>query len=149
MKKKFYAPLLIAFTAMLTFTACNDDKEDTFLLRTQEYEIVGVDGSGISGKVTFTEDNNGKTEILIELTGTTTSTNPAFVRFNSAEDGGTVALTLEACECAVSHTIVSKLDGGTAIDYDGLLKLNGHISIHQSVNDDTIIGVANIGSNAE
>ena len=140
--KRFPYLLLV----LIIFTNCKKDDVDSVLLQSTVYQLNAVDGSGVTGKATFTEDSNGTTEVLIELTGSTTSDNPAFIRFNSTTEGGTIALTLTSCTCSVSHTVVSKLDGGTSISYDGLLKLDGHISIHDGTN--TIVSVADIGSNS-
>ena len=138
--------LLIAL-ALVIFTACEEEQPTEGILRSTEYTLSEVGGSGITGKATFTEDVEGATEVLIELAGSTTAVNPAFIRFNSAAEGGSVALTLTVCECSVSHTLVKKLDGGTSISYNDLLQLDGHITIHASETDDTIVAVADIGTN--
>lgn len=146
MKSSPYFFITIAFVML---TACKKDDVNTVILRSTEYQLVPVAGSNVTGTATFTEDSNKATEVLIELTGSSTATHPAYIRFNSGSEGGTIALTLKACECAVSHTVVSKLDDGTTISYDGLLKLDGHISIHESAADmGTIVAVADIGANA-
>lgn len=148
MKMKGSTFFLFLLTAVL-MTSCSKDEENTEILNSTEYQLMAVDGSGVTGKATFTKDSNGTTEVLIKLNGSSTSVNPAFIRFNSAAEGGPVALTLTSCECSEGHTVVSKLDNGNSISYEGLLQLDGHISIHKSPNDlDTIVAVANIGANA-
>ena len=147
MKNFYYA---FALVALVIFTDCKKDDVESVVLRSKEYSLNAVGNSGVTGKVTFTEDSNGTTEVLIELTGSDTSKNPAFIRFNGSTEGGAIALTLTSCECSVGHTVVSKLDGGTSISYDGLLKLDGHVSVHGGPKDLlTIVAVANIGTNAE
>ncbi|MCP4976539.1 MAG: hypothetical protein GY931_10295, partial [Maribacter sp.] len=74
-----------------------------------------------------------------------TSTNPAYIRYNSAAEGGNIALSLEACTCSVSNTTITKPDNANPITYEGLLSLNGHVTI---LDGDQIIAVADIGSNA-
>jgi hypothetical protein len=143
------SPYLILVFAIILFTGCSKDEESPVLPKSTEYQLTSMNDSGVTGKATFTDDGQGKTEVLIELTGTTTAVHPADIRFNSAEEGGPVALTLKSCECSVGHTVVTKLDTGTPISYAGLLKLDGHISIHESPgNMGTIVAVANIGLNA-
>ncbi|MGB5781084.1 MAG: hypothetical protein WBM42_04370, partial [Eudoraea sp.] len=69
--------------------------------------------------------------------------------FNSAVEGGPIAITLEPCTCAVSTTVVTQLDDGTPIDFDKLLNLDGHVSIQNSPSNDEIIAVVDIGINAD
>lgn len=146
MKRSPYFLLLMVF--ILSY-GCKKDDVTGLILHSVEFPIVSVGDSNVQGMATFTEDTNGTTEVLIQLDGTSTSVYPAFIRFNDANEGGSVALTLTSCECNVSHTVVTKLDNGNAISYDDLIILNGHISIHlSSSNLETIVAVANIGSNA-
>ena len=143
------SPYVVVVLALLIFSGCKKDDVNTVILRSTEYQLSDIDGSGVTGIATFTEDSNGTTEVLIELIGSSTAKNPAFIRFNSASEGGSIALTLTSCECSVSHTVVSKLDDGTTISYDGLLKLDGHVSIHGGENNsEIIVSVTNIGANA-
>ena len=129
-------------------SSCKKDNVDTVILQSKVYQLIATTESNITGTATFTEDSNGSTFILIELEGSNTTEHPAFIRFNNAEEGGTVAITLTECTCSVSETLVTKLDGGTSIDFDGLLKLDGHITIHESPEDiDTIVSTVNIGIN--
>ncbi len=139
--------LLILACLTVIISGCSKDDVSSVILSRVDYDIVDTNGQSI-GTATFTEDSNKATEVLIELTGSSTSTHPAFIRYNSAAEGGPVALTLKACECSVSHTVVSKLDNGPSITFDGLLILDGHISIQQSATDPTVIATANIGSNS-
>ncbi|MBT8315901.1 MAG: hypothetical protein KJP26_15700, partial [Maribacter sp.] len=63
-----------------------------------------------------------------------------------AAEGGDVAITLNACQCSISDTTITQLDNGNPITYEGLLSLNGHITILDNSNN--IIAVADIGANA-
>ncbi len=146
MKKSSSLLLVLAFALILG--SCKKDSVDTVILQSKVYQLNAMAGSNITGTATFTEDSEGKTTVLIELEGTNTTEHPAFIRYNDASEGGPVAITLNECTCSVSETVVSKLDGGASINYDGLLKLDGHITIHESPEDlETIVSVANIGSN--
>ena len=104
---------LTIFVLVLTliFSSCNkDDVEKAVILQSVEYSIYDISNSNISGLATFTQEDNGSTHVLIELEGAFTSENPAFIRFNSAAEGGLVAITLRACECAISNTTITQLD---------------------------------------
>jgi len=137
--------LALAFT--LVFTSCNkDDAATAVILQEVTYTIFDVANSGVSGKATFTQEDNGSTHVLIELDNSNTTTNPAYINFNSAAEGGDIAITLKACECLISNTTITTFDNGNTITYEGLINLNGHITILDENNN--IIAVADIGSNA-
>lgn len=140
---------ILALTCTLFFISCKkDDVTQAVIMQSNEYTIYDVSGSNITGKATFTQEDNGSTHVLIELVGSSTAENPAFIRYNSASEGGDVAITLKACECLISNTTVTKFDNGTPITYEGLLQLNGHITIHDGNNQSSILAVADIGSNS-
>ena len=146
MKKS--SSLLLIIACVLVLGGCKKDNVDTVILQSKVYQLNAVAGSNITGTATFTEDNEGKTTVLIELEGSNTTEHPAYIRYKSASEGGPIAITLKKCTCSISETVVSKLDGGASINYDGLLKLDGHIAIYESPEDlETIVSVANIGSN--
>jgi len=144
------SPLFLLLICAFIFTSCSkDDAAKAVILQSVEYSIYDISSSNISGKATFTQEDNGSTHVLIELQGAFTSENPAFIRFNSAAEGGEVAITLDACHCAISNTTIKKLDNGNPITYEGLINLNGHITIHTGVGSQSpIAAVADIGSNA-
>lgn len=149
MKMKSSLNILILACALI-FTNCKKDDVTAVILQSVEYNIYDVAGSGITGKATFTQEDNGSTHVLIELDGADTSTNPAFIRFNTAAQSGDVAITLAACTCSISNTTITKFDNGNPITYEGLLNLNGHITIHESNNlNSVIVAVADIGMNGK
>lgn len=142
--------LLVLFVCMVILVGCKKDnnKADTDIAQSKIYQLHAMGGSNITGTATFVEEVSGKTKILLKLEGSTTDVHPAFIRYNSASEGGDVAITLKKCTCSVGETTVSTLDNGEAIDYDGLLQLNGHISIAKSPQDlETVVSTANIGAN--
>lgn len=138
---------IIALAFTLIFTSCNkDDAAKAVILQQTEFVIYDVANSGISGKATFTQEDNGSTHVLIELANSDTETNPAFINFNSAAEGGDIAITLKVCECLISNTTITKFDNGNTITYEGLVSLNGHITILDNLGN--IVAVADIGANA-
>jgi len=142
------SPLIICSMILtLIFTSCKKDDVDTVVLQETVYQLTTLNSSGVNGTATFTENSDGTTYILIELQGSNTSEHPAFIRYNTYEEGGANAITLKDCTCLISETVVTKLDGGTSINYDGLLKFDGHVIILASKDDDTAVAVANIGRN--
>ncbi len=149
------APYFVMFIALTVLSSCGSDDSieptgiNEIIVDEQVYNLMAVNGSEITGTATFTRDSNGNTTILIELANTNTEEHPAYLRFNSATEGGPIAITLEPCTCTVSTTVVTQLDDGTPIDFDKLLNLDGHISIHESItNPDVIVATIDIGINA-
>ena len=148
------APYFLLFIALTILSSCGKDDNieptgvNEIIVDQKDYSLISANNSGITGKATFTRDSNDNTTILIELTNTNTEEHPANVRFNSASEGGPVAITLEPCTCAVSTTVVTQLDDGTPIDFDKLLNLDGHVSIQESsANPDVVVATADIGIN--
>ena len=139
-----------ALLCVFLVLSCNDDDvTEAVILQSVEYPIYDISGSNISGTATFTQEDNGSTHVLIELVGAYTSENPAYIRYNSAAEGGTVAITLMTCECAISNTSITQLNNGSSISYDGLTHLDGHITIHNGQGSTApIVAVADIGANA-
>ncbi len=138
---------ILALVLTLVFTSCKkDDAATAVILQSVEYNIYDVASSGITGTATLTQEDNGSTHVLIELNGADTSTNPAYIHFNSAADGGNIAITLVACECSISNTTVSHFDSGNPITYEGLVNLDGHVTIRDE--NGNIAAVADIGSNS-
>ena len=148
------APYFLLFIALTILSSCGKDDNieptgvNEIIVDQIDYNLIAVNNSGITGKATFTRDSNDNTTILIELVNTNTDEHPAYVNFNSAVEGGPVAITLEPCTCAISTTVVTQLDDGTPIDFDKLLNLDGHVSIQNSPSNDEIIAVVDIGINA-
>jgi len=149
------APFLVLLLMLFFLSSCGSDDNiepaavNEIIIDQVEYQLTAINNSGVTGVATFTRDSNFNTTILIRLNNTTTDEHPAYIRFNSASEGGEVAITLTVCTCAEGTTIVTKLDDGTPIDFDGLIKLDGHVSIQESsANPDVVIAVADIGSNA-
>ena len=149
------APYFLLFTALAILSSCSSDDNieptgvNEIIVDQKAYNLTSVGGSGITGTATLTRDSNQNTTILIELVNTNTVEHPAYVRFNSAADGGPIAITLEPCTCLVSTTVVTQLDDGTPIDFDKLLNLDGHVSIQESIaNPDVLVSTADIGINA-
>ncbi len=148
------APFLLLFVALAILSSCSSDENieptgiNEIIVDQIDYALTAMNGSGITGKATLTRDSNDNTTILIELNNTNTEEHPANVRFNTAAEGGPIAITLEPCTCAVSTTVVTQLDDGTPIDFDKLLNLDGHVRIEESSTNPDVVAIADIGKNA-
>ena len=148
------APTFLLFIALILVYSCSKSENieptgiNEIIVDKIDYQLSPVNASGITGTASFTRDSNDNTTILIELTNATTEEHPANIRFNTAAEGGPIAITLEPCTCAVSTTVVTQLDDGTPIDFDKLLNLDGHVRIEQSVTNTDVVAIADIGINA-
>lgn len=148
---KQYIILFLASISLAISGCSKDDSTAKSTTSVKVYTLSSVSNSKITGKVTFTMNEDGSTTILLEINGSSTDVHPAFIYFNNAETGGKVAITLEPidCDCESSSTIITTLDDGTPISYEQLLKFDGHIKIHQNEEHlEIVITQGNIGANA-
>mgnify|MGYP005824245703 FL=1 len=153
--KKNYLILLLCVTSVF-FYSCDDDDDvmDDILLGTGKivtYDLKTKDVDGISGTATFTEVADGSVNINLLLSGTPDDgAHPAHIHFNSASEGGDIALTLTTVDgkSGYSTTNVTELDDGTPITYGELLNFDGYINVHLSDTDlGTIVAQGDIGQN--
>ena len=143
--------LLVAFIA-IALTSCGKDDNNAIVPmgETKVYQLESQSDPTISAIATFTENKDGSATVVVELNGTSQNIYPTHIHFNSAAEGGDVAITLESidCECEFSTTVVKALDNGSPITYADLLNFDGHIDVHISAtNLETLIAKGNIGSN--
>ncbi|NNL08987.1 MAG: CHRD domain-containing protein [Croceitalea sp.] len=115
------------------------------------YQLGSVSDPGISGTATFTELDDNTVSLEINLQNTSDGEmHPAHIHFNTAAEGGDIAVSLEAVDgdSGMSTTIISQLNDGTPITYDGLLNFDGYINVHFSADDlGTLIAQGDIGQN--
>ncbi len=140
--------LLFLITTSLSITSCNRD--DSQVESTITYGINPFEESGVSGTAKFIREGND-TIIEIRLMGTTPGlSHPTHIHFNSIQEGGDIAITLEPVngDTGTSTTRVTQLDDGTTIDYGNVIFFDGHIDIHLSQDDlQKILAKSNIGPN--
>jgi len=122
---------------------------DPELVELVTYNLTPVNDSGTTGTAKLIRNSDGTSTIYIELANAPEGLHPAAVHNNSVEEGGDIAITLNACECLISETVITELDNGFAITFDQLMVFDGYINIYQGIESmDSIIAHANIGSNA-
>ncbi|WGK64680.1 hypothetical protein [Croceiramulus getboli] len=152
MKNLIY--LFLAVTTLFTVSCSNDDDAidmEEEMGRTKVYNLGAVSDNAISGTATFTENEDLTTTVDLELTGTSAgNTHPAHIHFNTAAEGGDIAVSLEAVsgDTGTSTTVISSLDDGTPITYEEFLDFDGYINVHFSVDElGTLIAQGDIGAN--
>lgn len=110
-----------------------------------------VDAPGVSGTATFHERVSGETLVILSLDNTSDGdSHPSHIHFNSAAEGGDIAVTLTSVDGAsgMSKTNVSALDDDTSITYEQLVAFDGYINVHQSADDlGTLVSQGDIGVN--
>lgn len=152
MKLSKYLKSLSLLILALFVAACGDDDpvpmptgmEDSFTLS-------ALNNSGVSGSVKIEEADQGGSIITLMLNGTSSgNSHPAHVHFNTAAEGGDIAISLTPVDGAtgMSETYVTTLDDGSTINYDELIVFDGYVNIHLSADDlATVVAQGDIGVN--
>ncbi|WKK64548.1 CHRD domain-containing protein [Lutimonas zeaxanthinifaciens] len=149
---------------ILSFVGCSDDDEPIItpdpdpvdppvtVSKSTEYDLNAVAVADISGKATFIEYSDNTVAIELELSNTPAGgQHPAHIHYNTAAEGGDVALTLGTVDGTTgkSSITVTALNDGTAVGYDDLVAFDGYINVHLSSDDlETIVAQGDIGENA-
>ena len=163
MKTKFYPVFKTFLVAMILFVSgCNDDDSDMMenvdpptdnvtVTNTITYDLGSVAVPEISGNAIFTEFSDNTVTIDLELQNTPEGgQHPAHIHFNTAAEGGGIALTLGTVDGSTgkSSVMVTTLDDGTAVGYDDLINFDGYINVHLSADElSTIVAQGDIGQN--
>ncbi len=135
-----------------TIVAQGDIGSNALTGETVDYPLIAIGGLGVSGTATFAERNDGTALVTLVVTGTMAGGNhPAHIHYNSAEEGGAIAISLTNVNGAtgISKTSVMALDNNRAITYEELIAFDGYINVHLSPADlATIVAQGDIGANA-
>jgi len=115
------------------------------------YNLGAVANPDISGTARFATFSNDSTVVELKLENTPDGgMHPAHIHFNTAAEGGDIALDLTTVDGATgeSSTHVTALKDGTAITYEQLLEYDGYINVHLSEDDlATLVAQGDIGQN--
>lgn len=137
---------------LATLAAQGDIGQNALTGMSETYDLNEVDVAGVSGTVTFSQRVNDETLITIQLMGTTQGdSHPTHIHFNSAAEGGDIAVTLSSVDgtTGMSKTNVAALNDMTVITYASLIAFDGYINVHQSAEDlATLVAQGDIGANA-
>lgn len=156
--KKYYQLLflMLGIAGSLLMQSCVDEQSPADALEllgnSRTYPLNAVDGSGISGNVVFEEGEGGYTKVTINLSGTPNGgAHPAHIHFNSAAEGGDIAISLEPVNgsTGTSVTLVNQQDDGTYINYQTLSSFEGYVNVHLAYGQlETVVAQGDIGGNA-
>ncbi|MFT6873542.1 MAG: hypothetical protein ACJAVN_002562 [Roseivirga sp.] len=150
LKAKHILSMMLIGVLSLSLVSCDNDDDP---VRSIEYTLNAVAVPDISGTATFTELEDGSTQVVVSLQNTPAGgSHPGHIHIGSAAVGGGIAISLTAVDGAtgMSTTIITMQNDQTPISYEELLSFDGYINIHLSSNElGTIVAQGNIGSNVQ
>jgi len=155
--KKTLKLILPIIMGALVITSCSSDDDgiETPIivgeLDSTTYQLNSVSNPDIDGtaKIIKNDDNTITVELNLENTPDG-GMHPAHIHFNTAAEGGDIALTLGTVDgtTGMSTITFSALDDGTSISYEELLEFDGYINVQASANDlGTLVAQGDIGQN--
>jgi hypothetical protein len=150
MKLRILTRIGVVVLVLLCMVACNEELPN-ISGKNRLYELSALNGQRIFGQVIIRERNDGTTQLEITLEGLAPQAQlPAYIHFNTALEGGGIAITLEPVDgnSGTSVTEITQLDTGTPITYDELLEFDGHLNIQLDDSQGTLVSQGDIGANA-
>jgi len=149
-------PLILV--ALIGLVSCNSDDDggggDDLPIPTansKTFTLSSVAVPEISGTAVFTQNSDESTTILLTLENTPDGgMHPAHIHFNTAVEGGDIALTLGTVDgdTGIGTVTTSALDDGTDISYEELIAFDGYINVHLSAEElSTLVAQGDIGEN--
>jgi hypothetical protein len=138
----------------MVLMGCSSDDHITPIpssLTSKTYAVSSIFDNNVNGTAKFIKNDDNSTTVEIRLTGISTGTShPASINFNTAAEGGDIAITLNDVNdtTGFSTTTFSTLDSGTSITYDDLLSFDGYVNVLYSESQpDHILAQGDIGQN--
>ena len=140
--------LAIAITLGATFMTC-DKTKDNISLRSKDYTLVPVGQSGVTGKVTISENANKTFNVLVVLNKSVKDTvHISHIHSGSISSPGAVAISLSNI-LGTGTTAQATTAIVNTITYDSVLNNNEYINVHNSASRlDSLIAQVNIGKNS-
>ncbi|WPY98517.1 hypothetical protein [Christiangramia sp. OXR-203] len=157
--KRFIHLTFLSVLLSVIFVACSSDDDnidDTVetpvtQINSVTYELGSVSNSSISGKAKIIENSDATITVELSLENTSEgSEHPAHIHFNTAAEGGDIAITLGSVngDTGESSVTFNSLDNGTPITYEELIDFDGYINVHFSSSElSTLIAQGDIGQN--
>ncbi|WP_186756849.1 CHRD domain-containing protein [Echinicola salinicaeni] len=146
-----YVNVHLSGSQLGTIVAHGDIGQNELTGNTMVYALNEKDVPGISGTITFAERVNGFALATIAMKGTPEGgSHPAHIHANSASEGGPIIFSFNAVDgtTGMSMTNVEMLESGDALNYAGLMNIDGYVNVHLSSDQlGTIVGQGNIGIN--
>ena len=165
-KQLFFTPLFYML-GIIFITSCSTDgekeveevaqeqeeetEEEVTIVDSKTFVLGEVGDSGISGTAKFISNSDNILVVELNLNNTDSGEmHPAHIHFNTAVEGGGIALTLGVVNGDTGRSTISftALDDGSAITYAELIDFDGYINVHQSTSAmEILVAQADIGQN--
>ncbi|MDX2045160.1 MAG: hypothetical protein SFU87_00145 [Chitinophagaceae bacterium] len=148
-----------AVIAVVLFIACKkEDEKLQSALRSKEYSLNAFNGSGVTGKITFTENTDKSFNILVSLDKSVKDTvHLVHIRNGSIAEPGNIAIPLTsitgtgtAASSQTNNVKQAVLPDSTVklINYDSLLNYTGYLNVHYSTfRIDSLLSQGAVGKN--
>ena len=145
-------------TATILFFACKKDDVSKPALRSQEYPLSAAGNSGVTGKITISENTDSSFNVKVALDRSVKDTvHVLHIHNGSISSPGNIAIPLTsitgtggAASSITSNIKQVTLPGSTVkvLTYDSILVYNGYVNVHYSAyRIDSLIAQGNIGQN--
>lgn len=145
---------MVLMLPLIFMTSCSNDDDNNVIVPpevSKTYQLASIADPNISGTAKFIKNTDNSTTVELQLSGTPAGgMHPAHIHFNTASEGGGIAVTLGTVngDTGFSTVTFSELDDTTAITYDDLLDFDGYINVHLSATElGTLVAQGDIGQN--
>jgi len=157
--KRFIHFTFLSVLLSVIFVACSNDDaniDDTVetpvtQINSATYALGSVSNPTISGNAKIIENSDATITVELSLENTSEgSEHPAHIHFNTAAEGGDIAITLGSVDGDTDESSITfnTLDDGTPITYEELIDFDGYINVHLSSSElSTLIAQGDIGQN--
>ncbi len=133
---------MILAAAVLTISSCKKDEN----LQTKSYTMTTYGGSGITGTVTFIENDDNTTTVDVHMMNTANGVSyPAHIHMGPISAPGSVIHDLGPIP---SSGGMAEKDTKLNVSFDDLVNYNGCFVAHDPADINNYVLVGNIGSNA-
>ncbi|MBL7473872.1 CHRD domain-containing protein [Robertkochia sediminum] len=146
-----YINVHLSSEELSTIVAQGDIGQNVLTGESVSYTLAEVEGSGVSGEVTFEERVNGTALATIMLSGTPEGgMHPAHIHANDVIEGGGILVSFNMVDgdSGMSKTQISQFDDGSPLGYQDIQGLDAHVNVHLSAEQlAVVVAQGNIGVN--
>lgn len=152
--------VMLAALLVVCFFSCAKEKsfenKDATSLRSREYPLNEVGGSGVLGSIVISENSDSSFNVLVSVTKSVQDTvHVVHIHKGAVGSGGTVAVNLTpitgtggATESETTNISEIVLPDNTTekINYDGIMNFTGYVDVHYSaLKSDSLLAEGAIG----